>query len=500
MVQDVNPRKTPMGKMSQWLTGLSLPAERDGIRPALILALTLGGLLVAIAVTGVAGLTINQNVHDITERALEIDVNLEDEADDMRAAILDVRHFHRDIYFNGPDQPNARSNLTNAYMELQEQLSDYAEIDLEPIPGIATAAQLRAMADDYWRDIQAAINLYETDRDGFNAASDIGLARINEMESAAEALDRLGERRAEDSLANVDEANDDARNILLSVLAGLVLVGAALVWVTIRVIGQFRTLYNSQQAASIQLSRALQAKSDFIADASHELRTPLTVLRGNAEAGLAIDRNSVHREILEEIVSESARMTKLVEDLLFLARSDADSVPLDVESVAAEPLLLELSERARMLVREQGALLATRLDGYGTLNVDSARIDQAVMILVDNAAKYSPAGGTVRLSSSSWRDEFIIEVADQGAGITPEDIPFVFERFRRADKVRNRQRGGTGLGLAIAKTIVEAHRGRIEVHSRVGEGTQMRIYLPLAATSNARRRQVIVAKPLELAP
>ncbi len=499
MSLDVNPRKNPLGKIRQWLTGLGLPAERDGFRPALILALSLGGLLVAIALTGVAGLATNRNVHDITQRALDIDVNLEDEADDLRAAILDMRHFHRDLFYDGPNA-NTRLNLDTAYMELEEQLDDYAEINLEPIPDIVTAAEMRAMADIYWRDFQAAIELYESDPSGFETASTTGLARLNEMERAAEALDRLGERRSEASLANVDEANRQARTILLSVLGGLVLVGATLVWVTIRVIAQFRKLYNSQEAASVQLSQALQAKSDFIADASHELRTPLTVLRGNAEAGLAIDRNSAQREILEDIVSEAGRMTKLVEDLLFLARSDADSVPLDIESVAAEPLLLELSERARMLTRGAGASFATRLDGYGTLDVDSARIDQAVMILVDNAAKYSPPGGTVYLASSSWRDEFIIEVADQGPGIKPEDIPFVFERFRRVDKVRNRQRGGTGLGLAIAKTIVEAHQGRIDVHSRDGEGTQMRIYLPLAATSNARKRRVIVAKPLQLAP
>lgn len=488
-----------MHRFKRWLTRFNLPAEREQSRPALILALSLGGLLVTTVLTGVAGLAINQNVHEITERALETDVDLEDEADDLRAAILDLRHFHRDVVFDGPTG-STLANLNSAYMEVEEQLDDYAGIDLEPVPGIATAPELRDMATIYWRDYQAAVELYYTDRAVFDDASNTGLARLNEMEVAAEALDRLGESRAETSLGNVYQANRQARVILLSVLGGLVLVGAALVWVTIRVIAQFRTLYNSQQAASVRLEQALQAKADFIADASHELRTPLTVLRGNAEAGLAIDRNSVHREIFEEIVSEAARMTKLVEDLLFLARSDADTVPLDTESVAAEPLLLELAERAMVLMREEGTSLTTRLDGYGTLNVDSARIEQAVMILLDNAAKYSPPDAAVRLASSSWRNEFIIEVADQGPGIQSEDVPFVFERFRRADKKRNREGGGTGLGLAIAKTIVEAHHGRIEVHSRVGEGTQMRIYLPLAATERARAVQPSVAKSLELAP
>lgn len=447
-----------MQRITRAWAGLSLPSEHERSRPTLLLALSLGGLLVAIALTGVAGLATNRNVHDITARALDYDVDLEDEADDLRVAILDMRHFHRDLVFDGPES-NTLLNLDTAYMELQEQLDDYAEIDLEPIPGIATASEMQAWSDAYWRDFQAGIEFYESDPAAFEAASTDGLSRLNELESAAEALDRLGERRAETSLANVDSANTRARNILLGVLGGLVLVGATLVWVTIRVITQFRQLYNGQQQASARLGLALQAKSDFIADASHELRTPLTVLRGNAEAGLAMDRNSVHREILEEIVSESARMTKLVEDLLFLARSDADSVPLDREATPAEPLLLELSERARMLARGAGVTLETRLDGYGTL-----------------------------------------EVADQGPGIREDDIPFVFERFRRVDKVRNRQRGGTGLGLAIAKTIIDAHQGRIEVHSRVGEGTQMRIYLPLAASERTSRRRVIVAKPLELAP
>ncbi len=483
----------------QCVTRYSLPAERGQSRPALILALSLGGLLVAIAFTGVAGLAINQNVHEITQRAIDSDLEVEDEADDLRAAILDVRHYHRDIVFDGPNATTLM-NLNSGYMELQEQLDDYAEIDLEPIPGIVPAAELREMSAIYWRDFQGAIGLYSTDRDAFDAASNTGLTRLNEMEQAAEALDRLGERRSEASLANVDQANRQARIILLSVLGGLVLVGVALVWVTIRVIGQFRTLYNSQQAASVRLEQALQAKADFIADASHELRTPLTVLRGNAEAGLAIDRNSVHREIFEEIVSEASRMTKLVEDLLFLARSDADMVPLDIESVAAVPLLLDLAERARVLMRREGISFATRLDGYGTLDVDAVRIEQAVMILLDNAAKYSPEGKAVRLASSSWRNEFIIEVADQGPGIQGEDIPYVFERFRRADKKRNRTRGGTGLGLAIAKTIIDAHHGRIEVHSRVDEGTQMRIYLPLAAPERTRVLQSSVEKPLELAP
>jgi len=482
------------------MSKFSIPAERCGSRPALILALCLGGLLVAIAISGVAGLAINQNVRDITERAIEFDLELEDEGDDLRAAILDMRHYQRDLYFVGPNDPHSIINLNNAFAELWTQIGDYAAIDIEAVPGILPASELREMADSYWRDFQPSIGLYFTDRESFDTAYNAGLADLHELQMAAEVIERVGERRADASLVIVDQANDQARIILLGVLAGVVLVGAALVWMTIRVISRFRQLYTSQQTASAQLELALQAKSDFIADASHELRTPLTVLRGNAEAGLAIDPNTVHREILEEIVSESARMTKLVEDLLFLARSDADSVPLDIEVIAAEPLLLELAERCRILVQREGADFTTRLDGYGLLNLDAVRIEQAVMILVDNAAKYGPAGEVVHLASSTWRSELIIGVADQGQGIPKDEIQFIFDRFRRVDNAPRHQRAGTGLGLAIAKTIVDAHSGRIEVHSRFGERTQMRIYLPLDPSGQSRAAVRPIAGALELAP
>lgn len=465
----------------------------------LVLGVALGGLLVAIAMTGIAGLVINQNVNDITQRALEHDVDLEDEGDDLRAAVLDLRHYHRDLFFLGPTTRGALSNLSGAYFKLQEEITEYGAIDISGAEDIATSAELRALSDSYHKTFMPAIDLYYVDRQAFNIASEQALSIVQEMELAARAIDGLGEQRAGASLANVEAANDRARLILLSVLGGLVLVGGGLAWAAIRVVAQIRHLYEGQQAASAQLSRALQAKSDFIADASHELRTPLTVLRGNAEAGLAIDRDCVHREILEEIVSESARMTRLVEDLLFLARSDASSVPLNVEAVAAEPLLLEVSERARVLVQRQDATLVTSLVGHGTLNVDVARIEQAVMILVDNAAKYSPPGATVGLVSSSWNQEFTIEVSDEGPGMREEDIPRIFERFHRIDKVRNRRLGGAGLGLAIAKTIIDAHHGRIDVQSRLGEGTKMRIQLPLAepsvtgSTTEVPRRLTLVS-------
>lgn len=239
-----------------------------------------------------------------------------------------------------------------------------------------------------------------------------------------------------------------------------------------------------RKQAEEALAQASRIKTDFLTDVSHELRTPLTVLRSNAEFGLAVDRDWPHREVLEEIVKESVHMTRMVEDLLFLARSDSAPQPLELQQVAVPLFLAELAGRAEILARERGASLETQMRGEGWLKLDPARVEQAVLILVDNAAQYSPAEGTVKLTSVERDGELCIEVEDEGPGIPEEELPRVFDRFYRVGKSRSRKNGGSGLGLSIAKTIAEAHGGRIEADSRVGRGTRMRLCLPL--TSRAR--------------
>ena len=296
-----------------------------------------------------------------------------------------------------------------------------------------------------------------------------------------------GENIAEESLATVDQEALKARNILLALLGGLVVAGLGLAWAAARVVAHIRELYKGQQVVTAKLAEALQANTNFIADASHELRTPLTVLRGNAEAGLALNRSYEQADILEDIVAESARMTKLIDDLLFLARSDASSVPLWLQDVDALPWLRELADRAEMLAREHGATLTTALSGVGVLSIDIERIGQVVMILVDNAAKFSYPNGQISLSSSSWKNELTIEVADNGAGIPAEAIPHIFDRFYRIKGKHNE--AGAGLGLPIAKSIVEAHGGRINVQSVPGQGTRVRFRLVVVYVPAARRQR-----------
>lgn len=238
------------------------------------------------------------------------------------------------------------------------------------------------------------------------------------------------------------------------------------------------------------LAEALRSKEEFVADAAHELRTPLTVIRGNAEVGLSMRYGCAHEEILREIVEESTRMSQTVEDLLFLARSDSASLPLEPRTVSIAPLLEGLAKRALSVARERGKLLRADLEAEGNLWCEPKRIEQAVLILVDNAAKYCSSSEPVVLTSRAGSGELRVGVVDRGPGIPERELPRVFERFYRVGASRTREDGGAGLGLPIAKAIVEAHGGRIEAESRVGEGTSMTLCLPLSEASRPKDEEI----------
>ena len=430
----------------------------------------LGGLLLIITIAGLVGLGINAQVRQITNHALESDIELEDRSDDFRVAVLDMRHYHRNITFVGPTR-GGLADFEAAYARLHTQINRLEELDRGDAP-VSSAQELRDIANGYYEGFRPAIDLYESDRQAFTLASDRGLVEIARLEGAAQEIDHLGEQRSAAALRRLEVAENNARVVLLTVLAGLVLTGVALAYIIAR-------NTREKQLIAARLAQALQSKNDFIADASHELRTPLTVLRANAEVGLSLERNCVHTELLEEIVRESERMTRLVEDLLFLARSDSDSVPLEPEPIPIEPFLAELAERANILARQYDTAFRRQLNARGYAILDRVRIEQVVLILVDNAAKYSAPGVPVTLRSGTENGYLVIEVIDRGPGIPPADLERIFERFYRVDKARSRKQGGTGLGLSIAKSIVEGHGGRIEAESRLEQGTTMRFYLPL---------------------
>jgi len=236
------------------------------------------------------------------------------------------------------------------------------------------------------------------------------------------------------------------------------------------------------RAARVRAEEALEAQRRFVADASHELRTPLTTIRGNAEMLRAYEEVTPHDRAaaLAQIQRESERMSRLVNDLLTLARADAGQ-PLARELVALGPLLDEVAAQARVLAQGQQVSLAATAEA--TVLGDADTLRQLLLILLDNALQHTPEGGSVNLRLEAQAGEARISVRDAGQGIAPEDLPHIFERFYQADRARSG--GGVGLGLAIARWIVAEHRGEIEVSSSPGEGSVFLVRLPLATPASS---------------
>lgn len=239
------------------------------------------------------------------------------------------------------------------------------------------------------------------------------------------------------------------------------------------------------EAANRRLRDLDHLRVQFLADISHELRTPLTVLRGEAEVTLRA-RNAAaadYRETLARIVAQAADMGRLVDDLLFLARSETDTVRFDRANLDIVPLVAEAAREAEALGRPKGVMVS--LDAPGSpviVEGDRQRLKQTLAIVLDNAVKYSDRDGVVAIALAADGAEAEIVVRNCGVGVAPEDLPYVFERFYRGrEHDPERSAGGSGLGLAIAKRIVDKHRGTIALASD-GPCTEVRVRLPLAGS------------------
>lgn len=224
-------------------------------------------------------------------------------------------------------------------------------------------------------------------------------------------------------------------------------------------------------------------RQDFVANISHELRTPLSMLQGYSEAivdGIASTPEE-HKELAKIIYDESVRMTKLVNELLSLARMEAGHVELHEEVTELLPYFERVLRKFANRAAERNIeIQLDRQTDYDAISIDPDKMEQVLTNLIDNAIRHIPDGGliTVRIKNED-AGKITIEVIDTGSGIPQEDLPFVFERFYKADKARTRGRAGTGLGLAIAKNIVAAHNGKISVQSKMKEGTTFTITIPV---------------------
>lgn len=224
-------------------------------------------------------------------------------------------------------------------------------------------------------------------------------------------------------------------------------------------------------------------KSDFIANVSHELRTPIAMLQGYSEAILdgVVTTDEERNDMIRIIYDESKRMSRLVTDLLDLARMESGHMSLYKDEVPLVSVIERMTHKFDQTAKEShvNLLIETNFSDDTRISIDEDRIEQVLTNLVDNAIRHTPAEGSVTVSITNEQNFAKIQVRDTGQGIPQDDLPYVFERFYKADKARTRSKGGTGLGLAITKNIVEAHNGTITVDSVEQQGTTFTFYLPL---------------------
>lgn len=239
--------------------------------------------------------------------------------------------------------------------------------------------------------------------------------------------------------------------------------------------------YYLANRALIPIRLSMERQQQFVSDASHELRTPLSVIQAHSELLLRHPDRTIEQESehISTVLKEAGRMNKLVGSLLTLARSDSSQLELERKQVLFDRIVQENVGKLRMLAELKGVSVHADIDERIPMAADEERLHQLLVIVLDNAVKYTPEGGIVSVLSSKQANSALLVISDTGIGIAPDSLPRVFDRFYRGDKSRSRHENGTGLGLAIAKWIVERHGGRIRIESKLSSGTQVFITLPL---------------------
>jgi signal transduction histidine kinase len=244
-------------------------------------------------------------------------------------------------------------------------------------------------------------------------------------------------------------------------------------------LGQLSRAFNDMTA---RLRAARQTQIDMVANVSHELRTPLTSIKGLVETLRhgAMDDDEVRDQFLETVEQETDRLIRLVKDLLLLSRADSEALELKLEPAALIPLIEAAVEQMAPQAESRGVTLQVQAHAnLGSVRIDGDRMAQVLVNLLDNAVKYSRPGGSVTITVTDENDQSVrVEVRDQGIGIEAADLARIGERFYRADKARARAEGGSGLGLTIARSLVEAHGGRLWLASQEGQGTTVSFTLP----------------------
>lgn len=276
------------------------------------------------------------------------------------------------------------------------------------------------------------------------------------------------------ALRPVHQLTQDARAITASDLSRRLAVPRAR--------DELRRLAETLNVMLDRIESSFQRTRQFTADASHELRAPVTLIHTAAEFSLRRERS--HEELadsMKTILREARRTTLLIDDLLLLARADSDPSAFPLHPIDLTPVLKDIAGQAAALASSTGIAVTSDCASVPLqVNADEESLRRLLLILIDNAVKYTPDGGQVKLETQSGPEEVLVSVTDTGTGIAEEDLPRVFERFWRADRVRSRESGGTGLGLSIAEEIAGRHGGRLTVTSKLGHGSTFTLVLPKA--------------------
>ena len=353
---------------------------------------------------------------------------------------------------------------------------------------------------------------------GPEAVRRVSLGNRREMLLPSHSVAVQGERYLVETGALLDEVQQDLRQWLILLIAGLPVVGAIAVGggyflikralmpvdqiaATAERIGSHNMSQrlpvantgDELERLSITLNHMIQRLEEafkhsrrFMADASHELRTPLTVLRGELE-GFVEEPNLAPemRERVGSALEELERLVNIVEGLFAISRLDAGEAQAELVKFDLGKLASSTTDQMSLLGEDKNIKITCAAANDVWVEGDRARMKQVVVNLLDNAIKYTPQGGAVGLNVRTGDGKAVLEVTDNGMGIPPDSLPRVFERFYRVDEARSRELGGAGLGLSIVKSICSAHHGRVEATSTPGQGSVFRVELPLTnAPSN----------------
>ncbi len=250
-------------------------------------------------------------------------------------------------------------------------------------------------------------------------------------------------------------------------------------------LGQLAATFNDMMD---RLESSFSQVRQFSSDASHELRTPLTVLQGQNELVLNKERDvEEYQEVIASNLEEINYMSKVLEDLFILSRSDENQIQLECKPMNLREVIDEVFGHAEALADEKNIKISIAFLEPVQINGDAIRLRQMIWNILHNAIKYTQPGGQIKISLEEKEDSAFLTIQDTGIGIPEEHLPNIFDRFFRVEKSRSRQEGGSGLGLSICKHIVEAHKGQIDVESQLGIGTKFKIRLPKISTQKSSK-------------